>query len=342
MLRSLHAWLVEGIWSPLVPGQTTKSSCSGIPGSVRLGADVLALAGEPDPPPQQPAVVTTTALSSEMVGQIRTSPAPPVACFSTPASVSARASERVLSPAKHVTATADTDPAGLGGAEQGMSFSPTISERVRLSGRRIVACWLPHSWPGLALEFAPQADGSSVFQGASNDRTENGRLRGGLALEGHGHAQGRPDSCSTTRLTVMAGKAIASTRPTIATSTYPLPRELYAVLDDDSFIIATPDPTSMENGCVVCAASLRHSVARPHPADAGVLEVRVSTRQGGGPGPGLLLPVVSAAAPGPGDYEPSGTSFRGAGHRGLWHLVRSRCWGYATGAGRLYVGDACA
>lgn len=106
------------------------------------------------------------------------------------------------------------------------------------------------------------------------------------------------------------------------------------MLDNDpSLLLAIPDPDSpLDNGILLCVASLRHTVARILPANPRVVEFRFSTTKDGRveqrewePGPGLFLPVSpTAGGNGVSDVgdESGGPSFRGVGHRGLWNLVR--------------------
>lgn len=106
--------------------------------------------------------------------------------------------------------------------------------------------------------------------------------------------------------------------------------ELYVVLDERNFLLAVPDPESpMDGGIIVSMAPMRNACAKSHPANPRVAELRVSTREQGrvigGEEPGLFLPMAGGASSdgrdgvGGGD---GGASFRGAGHKGVWNLVR--------------------
>lgn len=167
--------------------------------------------------------------------------------------------------------------------------------RVRLSGKRCVACRLPQNWP---TRHPPIR--SSIISHMAAKRVAP---IGSFPRQAPNPSEGLP------------WRERAQYLPQSQ------PRELYALLDESSLVLAAPDPVSMENGLLACAAPLRNVVARPHPADSRVLELRVSTRASGGAGPGLFLPVVATAASRPSDRPANGADFRGAGHRGLWHLV---------------------
>lgn len=99
--------------------------------------------------------------------------------------------------------------------------------------------------------------------------------------------------------------------------------ELSVIIDEGSFMLAVPDPpySPLHGGLLLCVAPLRNTAAKIHPANPRVLELRVSTREEGQPGsaggPGLFLPAPVGQA-----TEDGWASFRGAGHLGVWHLVR--------------------
>lgn len=104
--------------------------------------------------------------------------------------------------------------------------------------------------------------------------------------------------------------------------------EIYVVLDDLNFFVASPDPNSpLDHGLLLCATPLRNAVAKTHPANPRVLELRVSTQeagQEGAGGPGLFLSTTNASprnSAEAGSRWEGGVNFRGVGHRGLWHLV---------------------
>ena len=125
-----------------------------------------------------------------------------------------------------------------------------------------------------------------------------------------------------------AVQSVIPPRGPTKTPTFSSSLELYVVLDDRDFLVAEPDPDSpLDNGRILCAAQLRNAVARPHPANPRVLELRVSTRETSqaraNGGPGLFLPTTSPAAVASryGVDGDGGASFRGVGHKGLWHLV---------------------
>lgn len=106
--------------------------------------------------------------------------------------------------------------------------------------------------------------------------------------------------------------------------------EIYVVLDDHNFLVASPDPDSpLDHGLLLCANPLKNAVAKAHPGNPRVLELRVSTQESGqegagARGPGLFLSTTNASPQNSaeaGSRWEGGVNFRGVGHRGLWHLV---------------------
>lgn len=211
---------------------------------------------------------------------------------------------------------------------------PRPGDRVRLTDKNYVACYLPFNWPGKPATAAPKPDNGGVGGGGTG-------WGGGLyrtLLSGYAYwttptaaAAPAPPGGGVDNGTSNGGRSSSSSaRHGSSSPSAALPLdELYVVLDERSFMIAVPDPDSpLDGGILVCVAPLRNTAAKKHPANPRVLELRVSTREegraGSSGGPGLFLPVpageaVAAAEVGVADGT---TSFKGAGHRGIWHLVR--------------------
>lgn len=337
MLRYLHERLVLGKWS------ATAASTN----SIGIGVDVLDLAGDAVVNPHRPAQSTASLTTDEILSLEVTG----VTGDSTRPS-SERSSGRVVESSPLSTSTHK--------ARVGATPS-LLPETVQFLGKRRVACRLPQNWPGLALDVMPRmlaplgarqvaADTlmrrSEVGGGgprcdeptptATESRAEgvDGAGEVGVVSAAMGSPVGPPRHATATTATVASRQQRQInrrrqfspppkqfTRPPPKQPALSAPRELYLLFDERNFVLAAPEPKSVENGRVVCIAPLRHTVSRPHPADPRVIELRVSTREAGGSGPGLFLPIASAAAPWSRDEQAGGASFRGYGHRGLWHLV---------------------
>eukprot|EP00903_Cladosiphon_okamuranus_P018674 g17188.t1 len=259
------------------------------------------------------------------------------------------------------------DGGGAGGRGTGKLGPPRPGDRVRLTDKNYVACYLPFNWPGKPATAAPKlADGSAGGGGAwvvgglyrtllsgysywttptpaataasggvdgaggalsGAIATTNGGGRSSTGSTGGDYARHRRASSAASSTTTGGGGGANADANALSLD------ELYVVLDERSFMIAVPDPDApadADGGLLVCVAPLRNTAAKKHPANPRVLELRVSTKEegraGSKGGPGLFLPVpgggeavaVAEAAGGEG-----GASFRGAGHRGIWHLVLS-------------------
>lgn len=231
---------------------------------------------------------------------------------------------------------------------------PRVGDRVSLSGKRCLVCRLPFNWPGKAtttgaaskssgigwgggivrsllssgyslwMTAAPTTGGGTPASSSSSRSISrsaaSGAPSGGSAVRSHNHHRRRQHS------QWQSSSSSSSPRPLDLD-------ELYVILDERSLMIAVPDPDSSHNGrgLLVSVAPLRNTAAKSHPANPRVLELRVSTREesragsSGGPGLFLPVPVPETEAPRMGGGADGGNSFRGAGHRGVWHLVRGFC-----------------
>lgn len=234
---------------------------------------------------------------------------------------------------------------------------PRVGDRVWLSGKRYLVCHLPFNWPGKATTNGAASKKSGIGWGSGIVRSLLSRyslwmaaptgapasssrsgIAGGVPSGGSGRSAVRSHHHHHHRRRQHNHRQSSSSAPR------PLDLdELYVILDERSLMIAVPDPDSSHNGrgLLVCVAPLRNTAANTHPANPGVLELRVSTREegqvgsSGGPGLFLPVPVPEKTAPGIGGGD-GGNSFRGAGHRGVWHLVREDCvcrWGGGWGVG---------
>lgn len=340
MLRYLHEWLVLGKWSASAAPTS----------SIRLGADILALAGDAVVNPHQPAQPIAP-LTTDEIPSLGVTDATATGASSS----SERNSERIV----------DSSP--LSASSHGAIVGATLSllpGKVQLSGKRRVACRLPQNWPGLALDVMPRASaplgatqmvaetvvrGSEIggrrrdklthsvtesraegVDGAGEGRVVSAAM--GSPVASHRHATATSPTLASRQQRHLNRRRQFSpppkqfTRPPPKQPALSPPRELYLLFDERNFVLVAPEPESTENGRVVCVAPLRHTVARPHPVDPRVMELRVSTRKDGGSGPGLFLPTASAAAPWSRGEQAGGASFRGYGHRGLWHLVSYENW----------------
>lgn len=224
---------------------------------------------------------------------------------------------------------------------------PRPGDRVRLTDKNYVACYLPFNWPGKPATAAPKPAENGGGAGGGGGWVVGGLYRGLLsgytywttpaaaAAAAAGDADdgavattnggGRSSSSSSGSNSAGYGRASSAATTANALSL----DELYVVLDERSFMVAVPDPDSpADGGLLVCVAPLRNTAAKKHPANPRVLELRVSTKEegrvGSTGGPGLFLPVpgggeaAAVANVGGGGGE---ASFRGVGHRGIWHLV---------------------
>ena len=207
---------------------------------------------------------------------------------------------------------------------------PRLGGRFQLSGRRCVACCLPVNWPG-ATVLPAGANGTANTNGAAASAVTKALLTTTKVSDAGGSGGSGGGSISSNSHT---GRGYYRRGPSP-----PLPPnlhlvELYVVLDERFFLLAVPDPESpMDGGIIVSSAPLRNACAKSHPANPRVAELKVSTREdgraGGGEGPGLFMPsapieVASRDKRGGvgGEGGDGGANFRGAGHKGSWHLVR--------------------
>ena len=200
---------------------------------------------------------------------------------------------------------------------------PRAGDRLRLSDKRCVACYLPYNWPGRP------ATAASTPTESGNNGWGDGLLARGLR---YGYSYWATPAASSPAVSRSSGNNRRNGAPANVTvphkqgrgrSSWPPLDELYVVLDRHSFIVAVPDPDSpVDGGLLVCVAPLRDIAAKKHPTNHRVLELRISTKEegraGSSKGPGLFFPVLGGAA-GVGNGD---GSFRGSVNRGVWHLVR--------------------
>lgn len=206
---------------------------------------------------------------------------------------------------------------------------PRPGDRVRLTDKNYVACYLPFNWPGRPATAAPKAAGGSgggsgggggggawvvgglyrtLLSGYSYWTTPTATAAAGgadgadsgaiMTTNGGGRNSSSSSSSDYARHRRASSSACSTTGGANASAKANALSldELYVVLDERSFMIAVPDPDApADGGLLVCVAPLRNTAAKKHPANPRVLELRVSTKEegraGSTGGPGLFLPV---------------------------------------------------